>query len=115
MKRFTRVARGRHKPGEMNKTEAKYAAELEQRRLAGLIDWYAFESVTLKLAKDTRYTPDFVVMRANSEMEFHEVKGYWEDDAKVKIKVAAEKFPFRFIAVSALPKRDGGGFKETEF
>jgi hypothetical protein len=99
----------------MNKTEQKYAFELETRRTAGEIEWYAFEAITLKLAADTRYTPDFVVMRHDAEMEFHEVKGHWEDDAKVKIKVAAEKFPFRFIAVSALPKKDGGGFKETDF
>lgn len=31
-------------------------------------------------------------------MECHEVKGFWTDDAKVKIKVAAEQYPFRFIA-----------------
>lgn len=35
-------------------------------------------------------------------MELHEVKGHWEDDARVKIKVAAEQHPwFRFLAVRA--------------
>ena len=32
----------------------------------------------------------------------HEVKGHWEDDARVKIKVAATQHPwFRFLAVKA--------------
>jgi hypothetical protein len=33
----------------------------------------------------------------------------------VKIKVAAALFPFRFLAVTAKPKRDGGGWREEEF
>ena len=67
--------------------------------MAGKILWYSFEGITLRLADRTTYTPDFVVMLANGELEMHEVKGFWTDDAKVKVKVAAEKFPFRFIAV----------------
>ena len=32
--------------------------------------------------------------------EIHEVKGHWTDDARVKIKVAAELYPYyRFSAV----------------
>ncbi len=37
-----------------------------------------------------------------------------EDDAAVKIKVAAEAFPFRFVLVKARAKRDGGGFEAQE-
>ena len=48
-------------------------------------------------------------------MELHEVKGHWQDDARVKIKVAAEQYPFRFVAVKARAKKDGGGFSEEEF
>ena len=32
-------------------------------------------------------------------MECHEVKGFWQDDARVKIKVAADLYPIRFLAV----------------
>ena len=39
------------------------------------------------------------------------MKGHWEDDARVKIKVAAAMFPFTFIAVFAAPKKDGGGWR----
>jgi len=109
------LALGRMKSGERNKTEAAYEAHLEQLKHDGVIQWYSFEGITLKLANDTRYTPDFVVLLANGEMECHEVKSIWRDDSKVKIKVASALFPFRFIAVFAKPKKDGGGFRVEEF
>ena len=39
-----------------------------------------------------------MVVRPDGTLEFHEVKGFWRDDARVKIKTAADKFPFVFIA-----------------
>lgn len=108
-------ALGRLKSGQMNKTEAAYAQELETRKNAQELLWYAFEGVTLKLADGCRYTPDFAVLRADGVMEMHEVKGYWQEDARAKIKVAADKFPFKFIAVYKQPKKDGGGWKVEEF
>lgn len=102
--------------GQMNKLEAQYAAEvLDALKLAGEIIEYWFERFTFKLADDCRYTPDFVVQTASGEMECHETKGFWEDDAKVKIRVAADLFPFRFVAIRRLPKKDGGGWQEQEF
>lgn len=77
--------------------------------------WYRFEGIKLRLADNTFYSPDFAVMRADGQMELHEVKGYWRDDAKVKIKVAADQYPMRFIAVKALPKKQGGGWVVEEF
>jgi hypothetical protein len=112
---FKSRARGRHKPGVMNKTEAAYAAHLESERLCGEVEWFVFEAVTFKLAADTRYTPDFLVMMPMGFLECHEVKGFWQDDAKVKIKVAAAKFPFRFVAIKARAKKDGGGWSVEEF
>lgn len=87
------------KAGRMNNAEFAYSKTLELRKIAGEILWYSFEGMTLRLADRTTYTPDFVVMLADRTLEMHEVKGFWTDDAKVKIKVAAEKFPFRFVAV----------------
>lgn len=109
------LALGRMKPGVMNKTETAYELELKAQQERGEILWYRFEGITLKLAKDTRFTPDFFVMLHNGEMECHECKSIWRDDAKVKIRVASELFPFRFIAVYANTKRDGGGFRKEEF
>ncbi len=55
--------------------------------------------MNLKLADKCFYRVDFLVMVKTGQLEVHEVKGFWQDDALVKIKAAAEKFPFRFIAV----------------
>lgn len=106
-------ARGAVRPrGQMNKLEAAYAQHLREQEYAGAIAWYAYEAAKLRLANNTFYTPDFLVMRANGEIEVHEVKGFWEDDARVKIKVAASLYPFRFIAVT---KKKGEPWKVEEF
>lgn len=104
-------ALGRLKVGAMNKTEAAYAAHLE--RIKGtVVAWYRFEGVKLRLADNTFYTPDFAVMLVGGLMEMHEVKGFWTDDARVKIKVAADMYPFRFKAVKA---GKGGAWIEENF
>lgn len=87
-------------PGQMNRMEADYAGYLEGLKRAGTVLWYAFDAVKLRLAQKTFYEPDFLVLMADLVFEIHEVKGHWEDDARVKIKVAAEKFPIRFVAVT---------------
>ena len=100
---FKRPARGvRRVPGQMNKLETRYYHHLTGRQTLGQIEWFAFEAVTFKLAFDTRYTPDFMVLRKDTVIEFHEVKGFWEEDAKIKIKCAAEKFPFIFIGIKSV-------------
>lgn len=113
--RFSTMLRGRSKPGTMNKTEADYAQALELQKIAGEVLWYAYEAITFKLANDTRYTPDFAVMDKEGFLECHECKGYWDDKAKVKIKVAASLFPCRFIAIRKLTKKSGGGWEVEEY
>lgn len=101
--------------GQMNGTEAAYGVHLDTRKAAREIIDYWFESMTFKLADGCRYTPDFVVLMADGLIEVHEVKGHWEDDALVKIKVAAELFPFRFLAVQKIAQKAGGGWAIREF
>lgn len=108
-------ALGRLKTGERNKTEQAYENHLADRQKAGDVLWFKFEGVKLRLADNTFYTPDFAVMLANGQIEMHEVKGYWIDDARVKIKVAAEMYPFRFLAAREKPKKDGGGWQIEVF
>ena len=108
-------ALGRLKAGTMNKTEAAYAALLESQKAAGEVAWYRFEAIKLRLADNTFYTPDFAVMLRSGHLEMHEVKGYWADDARVKIKVAADMHPFRFVAIRPKAKKDGGGWAVEEF
>lgn len=108
-------ALGRLKTGSMNKTETKYADYLESRKAIGEVLWYKFEGLKFRLADNTFYTPDFAVMLASGHIELHEVKGYWLDDAKAKIKIAADMYPFRFTAVRVMPKKLGGGWKFENF
>lgn len=94
-------ALGRMKSGQMNRTEAAYAAYLERQKQIGEIAWYRFESIKLKVA-DNRcwYAPDFVVMQSTGEIQLHEVKGskaIFQDDARVKCKVVSDEYPFRLF------------------
>jgi hypothetical protein len=96
----------RRKPGEMNGLERRYAKVLEDQHRLGTIQEFRFEGMKLRLAPKTFYDPDFFVISADGTVELHEVKGakkvdgrwkpFVEDDAMVKIKVAAAIFPFRF-------------------
>jgi len=97
-------------PKDMNGTERSYADLLNLRVKTGEILRWDFEPEKLKLAKNTYYTPDFRVITQQEEIEFHEVKGFWRDDARVKIKVAAATHPYRFIAVQ---KKKGIWMYET--
>ncbi len=99
----------------MNKTEAAYAEHLQLREvLEGTQLHWLFESVKLRLADKTWYTPDFMVMQAHKPIEFHEVKGFWRDDARVKIKVAAELHTWaKFVAVQW--DRKAKAWKREEF
>jgi hypothetical protein len=96
-----------------NKTEQEYMDQLKLLKISERIVDYGYEKIKLKLAKKTTYTPDFYVLHNDRSLDLIEIKGHWEDDARVKIKVAAEMFPFfRFIAVKKLTKKEGGGWKE---
>lgn len=102
-----RYAKGRRRvAGVMNKTEASYEFTFLGGRPHG------FEEITLKLADDCRYTPDFWVLADDDVLEFHEIKGFWRDDAKVKIRLAAKLFPqFRFRAY----RKDKSGWQVEPF
>lgn len=107
-------AKGRLAKGTMNATETRYAAHLDQLRLAGEVLWWRFEPVKLLLAPDTTLTPDFMVMVADGTLEMHDVKGskaIYMDDAKVKMKMAARDYPFVFRVVFPVKKKDGGGWE----
>jgi hypothetical protein len=109
-------ALGRLKQGTRNRTEEAYEANvLNAGVMAGEIAWYRFEGLKLRLADNTFYTPDYAVMLANGQLEIHEVKGFWTDDARVKIKVAAEQYPFVFKAIRRLPLKKGGGWDVEVF
>lgn len=110
-------AKGRLASGEMNKTERAYQKHLEALKFTGKISWYLFEGITLRLAKLTTIKPDFAVMLPDGELQLHDVKGHraiYQDDAKAKMKIAAELFPFRLFVVFPRTEKVGGGWDIEE-
>lgn len=88
------IALGRNRSG-MNKTETAHAWDLEMRKRAGEIQEYRWQPLRLKLGADCTYEPDFMALMADGTIEFHEVKGgFITDDAMVKVRVAANLFPW---------------------
>lgn len=108
----------RHKPGEMNATEAAYAEILQARKLAGeVIEWW-FEAVTFKLASDCRFTSDFAVFLADGTMEFVDAKGGGPENEKalVKARMAADKFyMFAFVIEKRTGRKGSYEWKRREF
>lgn len=85
----------------MNRLETDYWSYLDMLKTIGEVHDFRFESLKFKMANRTFYTPDFLVIKPDGAVEIHEVKGFWEDDARVKIKVIAEQHSwFIFIGVT---------------
>jgi hypothetical protein len=96
---------------EMNKTEQMFALRLEGEMQGHQIRWFEYEPIKLKLARKCFYTPDFGVFFRDATFGLYEVKGFWRDDARVKIKTAARLFPFfRFWAVTKT--KEGWDYEE---
>lgn len=105
---------------KMNKTEAEYFQYLGGLQRLGEVRHFAFEAVTLKLGDDCRLTPDFLVIDAAGRVVLDDVKGFWkkqgkahvEDDARVKLAVAASTvFPFFIFRI--VWKQDGTWHTKT--
>ena len=105
-------ALGRLKRGQLNKLELAYQDHLEALKIAGEVLWYKFEGIKLRLADNTHITIDFAVLDKNSVIELHEVKGFMREDANVKLKVAAEQFPF---VIKLVKKGKSGSWVITEY
>jgi hypothetical protein len=97
------LAKGRIPKPRMNGHEA----EFEALHLSGKP--HGFEEMTFRLGPDCRYTPDFWSLDDDEVLALLEVKGFWRDDAKAKIRMASERYPqFRWRAYRKLPKAQGG-------
>ena len=121
--RFTTLSKGRVATrGEMNKTEKRYAAELDEMIRQQKLVRYWFEPFSLRLTKPpkgqpARYTPDFLLLYPDGRTVVVDVKGSGIDnDASiVRIKCAAEHFPlWEFWLVKQKTKRQGGGWRTLE-
>lgn len=116
-------ARPRQATERMNKGETLYSEHLDRLRAAGALAAWWYEPLNWRMADNTYYRPDFLVMRDDGALELHEVKGrkngkdgkpdtFWkEEDAWLKLKIVAEQAPFPLCVV--WPRRDGGWEIET--
>lgn len=104
--------------GYDSQLEADYAQHLATLKLAGEIDDFMYHPFRARIAGGAYYTPDFMVIFKGSPswyaLELHEVKGFWREAAAVRVKVAADKFPwFRFKIVSRAKKTDPWKFEDV--
>lgn len=98
-------------PRGMNSWETSFSVELEARKKAGEIRSWQFEGLRFRLADGAFYKPDFDVVQKDGELVLYEIKGHWRESARLRIKVAADRHPFRFIA---LQKSKGGAGWDSE-
>lgn len=93
-----RVAR--RPPGELNQSELRYLKHLGRMKACGEIAEYWPHALKFRLADKTWYVPDVLVMAPDGQLSLHELKGWMEDDAAVKLKVTSELywiFPVRLV------------------
>ncbi len=116
MPRFHRlVATGKQRhTNDMNKTEKAYNDHLELLKTAGEIHRFWFHALNLKLAPKCFYQTDFLVQLPTGELQIHEVKGFMQDAALIKLKIAAQEHAFRVFVIKKVAKKDGGGWSSQE-
>lgn len=104
------------KRGEMNKTEASYAAYLDDLIEKGEILGYWYESVELVLGINCSIVPDFMVQSKDGLISFVDTKAYREESlkkwdrskkrkktlhvephTKIKGKWFAQRYPFQLM------------------
>jgi len=115
LQRFQAI--GRAPKSDLNKTEQEYAGILAVQQLAGEITWWKAHPFNVRLADNTFYEIDFLVMLADGRLEIHETKGeYTTDKGQMKIKLCAEVLPVIPIAkMIKLAKKNGGGWKREDY
>jgi hypothetical protein len=122
--RHTRYAKAFQRGAKkgMNSTESAYSMNLAIQLSVREIESYSYEPLTLRLADGVRYTPDFLVVK-DGIVELHEVKAgrldkagkvkaLTEDASRIKLKVAAKQYPFRFVL--AVLSKHGWTTEEVE-
>lgn len=99
--------------GGLNRTEAEFRDYLATTYCG--TDRIMREGLGFRIGNGCVYWPDFVVPSSCNRSHVYEVKGFMRDDAAVKLKVAASKFPtFKFFLVTKRAKKLGGGWDVQE-
>ncbi|CAN7305362.1 hypothetical protein LJR296_001435 [Cupriavidus necator] len=110
-------ALGRLPKSTMNKTERAYSELLEEERRRGLVIDWKFHPMRVRLADNTFYEVDFLVLHADMTLAIHETKGgFVTSHGQMKIKLCAEVLPyFRMVKATKLTAKQGGGWKREDF
>lgn len=120
----TKGTKPRPKTTGMNAGELAYSQTLDDLMARGVVAGWWYELLSVRLADNTFYRPDFVVLFADGTLELHEVKprkkgkdgkpdSYWaEEDAQLKMKVVAEHTPIPLVVVWPMK---GGGWATKRF
>lgn len=95
----------RRQPGTMNKLEQRYSQQLELERMAGEIKAWYFEAIALRIGQRCFWHPDFLVIMPDDTIQLRDTKGHVKDDALVKAKSIASKFPFPVFHVKWIKKQ----------
>ena len=103
----------------MNKAEAQYASYLSHH--PDVVSW-KHEPLSLWLAKDCRFIPDFAVEYKDGSLTLADVKALWshgkpgvEDDALVKLKLAGQMYGCWFQVVMTWWDKTTGKWEERVF
>lgn len=107
----------------LNKTEQRFAEYCEHRRLIGEIRTFQMKPDCIALSATCRYYPDAVITHNDGSFEVVDCKAAWvktskvlkkksvhihiEDDALVKIKWSASKFPEYTFSLYGLHHKTG--------
>jgi len=110
-------ALGRLAKDQMNKTERAYSVLLDEEKRQGLVIDWKFHPMRVRLADNTFYEVDFLVLHADMRLAIHETKGgFVTQHGQMKIKLCAEVLPyFRMIKATKLSQKQGGGWKREDF
>jgi hypothetical protein len=110
-------ALGRLPKDQMNKTERAYSVLLDEEKRQGLVIDWKFHPMRVRLADNTFYEVDFLVLHADMKLAIHETKGgFVTQHGQMKIKLCAEVLPyFRMVKATKLTAKQGGGWTREEF
>lgn len=93
---------------KLNGWERDWLKILKIKFCDGEVSYVGVQNITLKLADDRRYTPDFSTLSNPGALTFWEVKGFKRAKNMQSLIISARLFPFfRFVLVT----REGGQFK----
>lgn len=90
---------GRVRTRKVDAAIEAYGELLATLRLRGDVLWFRANPIKLRLADETYYGPNFAVMVASGHLEMHHVVDAAKNESLTTVKIAAEQFPFRFVAV----------------